>query len=68
MAETVRRTGQGEVFVAEDLDDFVRAVEAVLADPARYRAVYDQPGFLEEWTWAKQAETLDGVYERLIRD
>ena len=33
MAATVRSTGQGEVFRAEDVDDFVRALSAVLADP-----------------------------------
>ena len=41
MAETVRATGQGEVFRAQDTADFVRAVRAVLADPQRYRAAYD---------------------------
>jgi glycosyltransferase involved in cell wall biosynthesis len=66
MAETVRRTGQGEVFRAEDVADYVRAVRAVLADPGRYRAVYDQPGLLAGWTWQAQAEVLDGVYRRLL--
>ncbi|WP_091561708.1 glycosyltransferase family 4 protein [Micromonospora pattaloongensis] len=66
MAETVRETGQGEVFRAEDVADYVRAVEVVLADPARYRAAYDRPGLLENWTWAAQAEVLDGVYRRLL--
>ena len=68
MSEMVRATGQGEVFRAEDLDDYVRAVRAVLADPQRYRAAYDKPGQLEEWTWAKQAEILDGVYARLMQN
>jgi glycogen(starch) synthase len=67
MADMVRKSGQGEVFRAEDLDDYVRAVKAVLSDPQRYRAVYEQPGLLEVWTWRKQAEVLDTVYERLIR-
>jgi glycogen synthase len=67
MSEMVRSTGQGEVFVAEDLDDYVRAVRAVLADPQRYRSAYDKPGQLEEWTWAKQADVLDGVYTRLLK-
>ncbi|MEV5608302.1 glycosyltransferase family 4 protein [Streptomyces sp. NPDC052225] len=66
MAGKVRETGQGEVFRAEDTDDFVRAVRAVLADPARYRAAYDAPGLLEAWTWQAQAEVLDGVYRRLL--
>lgn len=66
MADTVRATGQGEVFRAQDVDDFVRAVRAVLADPARYRAVYDGPDSpLPGWTWEAQAATLDKLYESL---
>ncbi|GLZ09068.1 hypothetical protein Acsp03_65340 [Actinomadura sp. NBRC 104412] len=67
MGEMVRATGQGEVFRAEDVADYVRAVEAVLTDPARYRSVYDdRPDLLREWTWEAQAEVLDGVYGRLL--
>ncbi|HYN75738.1 MAG TPA: glycosyltransferase [Candidatus Limnocylindria bacterium] len=65
MGDKTRETGQGEVFVAEDLDSYVAATRAVLADPARYRAAYDVPGRLEEWTWEKQASELDHVYSRL---
>jgi glycosyltransferase involved in cell wall biosynthesis len=68
MAETVRETGQGEVFRAEDVADFVRAVTAVLADPQRYRAAYDRPGLLSGWTWEAQARVLDEVYSRLLPD
>ena len=68
MAETVRATGQGEVFRADDVDDYVRAVRAVLADPERYRAAYDKPGLLDAWTWQAQATVLDGVYRRLVPD
>ncbi|MFY1669922.1 glycosyltransferase family 4 protein [Plantactinospora sp. WMMB334] len=68
MAETTRSTGQGEVFRAGDLADYVRAVRAVLADPERYRAAYDRPGLLEGWTWEAQAEVLDQVYRRLRPD
>ncbi|MFY1669931.1 glycosyltransferase family 4 protein [Plantactinospora sp. WMMB334] len=68
MAETVRSTGQGEVFRAEEVDDYVRAVRAVLADPARYRAAYDRPGLLAAWTWQAQAEVLDAVYRRLLAE
>ncbi|WSX88783.1 glycosyltransferase family 4 protein [Micromonospora sp. NBC_00898] len=68
MAETVRETGQGEVFRAEDVADFVRAVRAVLVDPTRYRAAYERPGLLAQWTWEAQAEVLDGVYSRLLPD
>jgi glycogen(starch) synthase len=67
MSEMVRGTGQGEVFRAEDEDDYVRAVEAVLDDPKRYRAVYDaRPDLLRAWTWEAQAEVLDGVYTELL--
>jgi glycosyltransferase involved in cell wall biosynthesis len=66
MAATVRETGQGEVFRAGDVDDLVRAVRAVLADPARYRAAYDRPGLLAAWSWPAQAEVLERVYRRLL--
>ncbi|MET8146990.1 glycosyltransferase family 4 protein [Actinoplanes sp. NPDC049668] len=66
MAATVRETGQGEVFTAEDLDDYVRAVQAVLDDPKRYRGAYDKPGLLDEWTWAAQAKVLTSVYRQVL--
>ena len=66
MAEATRATGHGEVFRAEDLDDYVRAVRTVLADPQRYRAAYDRPGVLEQWTWEAQARVMDEVYTRLL--
>ncbi len=65
MAETVQRTGQGEVFEAENLLDFARAVKAVLAAPDRYRQAYDAPGLLEEWTWENSAAVLDRVFDQL---
>jgi glycogen synthase len=67
MAETVRRTGQGEVFRAGDVADYRRAVEAVLADPKRYRAAYDDPALLAGWTWEAQADKLDRLYADLLR-
>ncbi|WP_206184840.1 glycosyltransferase family 4 protein [Thermoactinospora rubra] len=66
MAETVRRVGHGEVFPVGDLEGFVRAVLAVLSDPRRYRAAYDAPGLLDEWTWEAQAAKLDRLYRRLL--
>ncbi|MCM0675568.1 glycosyltransferase family 4 protein [Micromonospora phytophila] len=68
MADTVRETGQGEVFRAEQMGDYIRAVRAVLADPSRYRAAYDRPGLLEGWTWETQVEVLEDVYRRLRPD
>jgi glycogen(starch) synthase len=67
MAATVRETGQGEVFTADDVDDYVRAVNAILADPARYRDAYEKPGLLDGWTWRAQAEILADVYRGLLR-
>jgi glycosyltransferase involved in cell wall biosynthesis len=66
MAATVRATGQGEVFRAGDVADYVRAVRTVLDRPDRYRAAYDDPDLLAGWTWAAQAQVLDGVYRRLL--
>jgi glycogen synthase len=68
MSETVTKTGQGEAFRADDVDDYVRAVTAVLADTARYRAAYADPDLLSSWTWTAQAAILDGVYQRLLPD
>ncbi len=67
MAETVRATGQGEVFRARDAADLARAVRAVLADPTRYRAAYEgEDSPLPGWTWEAQAEHLDALYRRLL--
>lgn len=66
MAQAVRTTGQGEVFRARDVDDYVRAVTTVLADPHRYRAAYADPALLAGWTWQAQVDVLDGVYRRLL--
>ncbi|MEV6495807.1 glycosyltransferase family 4 protein, partial [Actinoplanes sp. NPDC051633] len=65
MAEMVRSTGQGEVFVADDVQDYVRAVKQVFADPERYRAAYEKAGVLDQWNWATQAGHLEQVYSRL---
>jgi glycogen(starch) synthase len=68
MADTVRATGQGEVFRAGDVADYARAITAVLAAPERYRAAYDKPGLLAGWTWDAQAEVVERVYARLTAD
>jgi len=62
MAAATKATGQGEVFEAESTEGYVRAVRAILADPQRYRSVYDRRGLLDEWYWEAQAEVLDGIY------
>jgi len=66
MAEQVQATGQGEVFEAQNVADFVRAAKLVLASPESYRAAYDKPGLLRGWTWDAQAKVLDRVYSRLL--
>ncbi|WP_435149373.1 glycosyltransferase family 4 protein [Micromonospora aurantiaca (nom. illeg.)] len=67
MADTVRATGQGEVFRARDAADLARAVRVVLADPDRYRAAYEGPDSpLPGWTWEAQAARLDALYRRLL--
>lgn len=66
MGAMVEQTGQGEVFRAEDVADYVRAVKSVLGDVERYRSVYDRPGFLDQWTWEAQADVLDEVYSGLL--
>ncbi len=66
MARTVRVTGQGEVFAAEDPVDFARAVKSVLAHPDGYRRAYDDRDRMARWTWEAQAEILCGVYARLL--
>ena len=67
MAETVRATGQGEVFRAEDVADYVRARPGGARRPeALPRRVRPVPGCWTSWTWEAQAEVLDGVYRRLL--
>jgi glycosyltransferase involved in cell wall biosynthesis len=65
MASVTRQVGNGEVFVAGDVDDLVRAVTAVLADPQRYRSAYT-PDVLSGWTWDAQANVLLDLYDGLV--
>ncbi|MBZ2196445.1 glycosyltransferase family 4 protein [Occultella gossypii] len=57
----VREHGVGEVFIAEDAADLSRAVSALLADLATYRAAITGP-LLEELSWQHQATTLLDLY------
>jgi glycogen synthase len=66
MAAQVTATGQGEVFTARDAAGLAQAVRAVLADPGRYRAAYEDPERFAEWTWEAQARKLDAIYQRLL--
>ncbi|HUR14215.1 MAG TPA: glycosyltransferase family 4 protein [Mycobacteriales bacterium] len=65
MGGVTRELGNGEVFVAEDVEDLVRAVRAVLASPQRYRAAYT-PEVLDGWTWQAQEKVLLELYDRLV--
>lgn len=66
MAAQVRETGQGEVFRADDVEDFIRAVKGVLADPQRYRDALEALNLEQHWTWEEQAGILDTVYRRAL--
>lgn len=66
MAEKVREIGNGELYDAGDVEGFVAAVRAVLADPERYRKAYDgHEDLLAAWTWAAQERVLVEFYDRL---
>ena len=64
MAAEVRKLGNGEVFIAEDVNDFVRAAKLVLGDLAKYRAAYTDE-VLSERSWERQAEILLHTYNRI---
>ena len=66
MAETVRETGQGEVFEPEDVPTYVAAIEKILANRPAYLAAYDDPERMASWEWKRQADVLDHLYARLI--
>jgi glycosyltransferase involved in cell wall biosynthesis len=65
MAETTRRTGQGEVFEPGDPDDLARAARLVFGDLPRYRKAFEDVELMATWTWEAQAEILDRVYRRV---
>ena len=64
MAAEVRKLGNGEVFVAGDVADFVRATKLMLANPAHYRAAYT-PEVLAMRSWEGQAELLVNTYNQI---
>ena len=64
MSAEVRRLGNGEVFIAEDVADFVRAAKLVFADLAKYRAAYTDE-VLSERSWERQAEILLATYNNI---
>ena len=64
MAAEVKRLGNGEVFIAEDVDDCAAAVKKVLADKTTYQSVYTEKVLLER-SWELQAENLIKIYNRI---
>ena len=64
MAAEVRRLGNGEVFIAEDVEDFTQAAQKVLANKAMYQMVYTHD-VLQERSWERQADNLLSVYNRI---
>lgn len=64
MAAEVRRLGNGEVFIAEDVADFVRATKLVLDNPVKYGSVYTDE-ILQERSWERQAENLVRIYNQI---
>lgn len=66
MAETTRRTGQGEVFTAGDPHDLARAARLVLENIDVYRKAFTDQELMRSWTWEAQAEVLDSLYRRVL--
>jgi glycogen(starch) synthase len=64
MAAEVKRLGNGEVFIAEDVSDFVVAVKKVLANKTKYQSAYSDE-VLRERSWERQAENLVAIYNRV---
>ncbi|HKE67345.1 MAG TPA: glycosyltransferase [Micromonosporaceae bacterium] len=64
MAAAVRDSGQGEVFRVDDVEDYARAVKAIVSDPQPYRDAYEKID-LAAWTWEAQAVNQDRIYRRL---
>jgi glycosyltransferase involved in cell wall biosynthesis len=66
MSEEVKRLGNGEVFIAKDVADFVNAAKKIINNPAKYSSVYTEP-VLAERSWERQAENLVGIYNRISK-
>lgn len=64
MSAEVRRLGIGEVFTAQDVDDFIRAARVIIANKPTYVARYT-PEILSERSWERQAENLIAIYNRI---
>lgn len=62
--ELTRRLGNGEVYEVDDVDGFAAAVRAVVADRARYAAVYTDE-MLAEHSWESQVPALLAMYSKV---
>ncbi len=65
MERFVRQHDIGEVFEGGNIEAMVLAIEKLLNDLPRYHKAIDQPGFLDEMSWDRQAEALMAVYSTL---
>jgi glycosyltransferase involved in cell wall biosynthesis len=65
MAAEVRKLGNGEVFTAEDVKEFVEAAKKILDNPKKYSSVYTAE-MLADRSWERQAEKLVGIYNRIV--
>jgi glycosyltransferase involved in cell wall biosynthesis len=64
MAAEVRRLKIGEVFIAENIDDFVKATREILTHKNEYVERYT-PEILKERSWERQADNLLSIYNRI---
>ena len=64
MAAEVERLGNGEVFIAEDIQSFVVAAKKIFADPDSYRKKYTDV-VLAQRTWERQGEVLVSTYNQI---
>lgn len=67
MADTTRRLGVGEVFVAGDADSLAQTARRMLGDLDTYRKVYAGPDDPRGASlWEEQAAKLDALYRHLL--
>jgi glycosyltransferase involved in cell wall biosynthesis len=66
-AQLVRELGLGTVHLANDVPDFVRAVEEALADHARLAdRIRGDEKLRHRFSWAAQAEVVRDVYTEVL--
>jgi len=65
-ADMTRKLGNGEVFVAGDVDSFVSATRAVLDDRERYACAYTRPDLVEHNSWETHVPALIDLYRKVV--